>query len=164
MPASVLARALDSISANKRLKRVGARTQPCFTPFVTGKGSDTTPSWITLAIIESWNERTIPMKLGGQPSLAKMDHRPDRLTVSKALVRSMNSMYRSWCCSTHFSCSCLTAEIISMVPLFFLNPHWLSKTTLSTKCSIILFKRTPARILPARGGRYPCDYHRQSTT
>ena len=83
---------------------------------------------------------------------------------TKSRIRASRTFVLCWCCSTHFSCSCLTAKIILTVSLFFLNPHvhWLSETTLSTRCSIILFKRTRARILPAMLRReYHCDYHRQ---
>ena len=66
--ALVLASAADSISAKSRLKRAGARTQPCFTPLVTGNGSDTSPFSMTLAIMPSCRDRTMLMNLGGQPS------------------------------------------------------------------------------------------------
>ena len=42
------------MAADRTLKSDGARTQPCLTPFVTGKGSENAPFSITLAIIPSW--------------------------------------------------------------------------------------------------------------
>ena len=44
----------------------------------------------------------------------------DLLTRSNALVRSMK---RGFPCSLHFSCSCLSEKIMSMVALFALNLH-----------------------------------------
>ena len=41
IPASVLESAENSMVANIRLNRVGAKSHPCFTPLDTGKGSDT---------------------------------------------------------------------------------------------------------------------------
>lgn len=41
------------------LKSVGARTQPCFTPFITGKASEWSQSSGTLSIMQSLNCRTI---------------------------------------------------------------------------------------------------------
>ena len=149
MPALVLAGAADSISANSRLKRLGARTQPCFTPFATGNGSDTSLFSMTLAIIPSYRDCTMLMNLGGQPSFDGMDQRPGLRTVSKALLRSTNKRYRSWRCSRHFSCSWRATNIVSTVPLFCLNPHWLSETTLSRRYLMTLFRRTRARSLPA---------------
>ena len=97
----VLASAADNISLqlNSRLKRVGPKTQPCFMPFVTGKGSDFLPFSMTLAIMPSCRNRTMPENLGGQPSLDRADQKPGLLTVWNALVRSINRMYRSWCFS-----------------------------------------------------------------
>ena len=53
MPTLVLASAANSITANSRLKRIGARRQPCFTSFVIGNGSDTSPFSMTLAAMQS---------------------------------------------------------------------------------------------------------------
>ncbi|KAL8603564.1 hypothetical protein ACOMHN_022516 [Nucella lapillus] len=63
MPALVLSNAADSTPANSRLKRVEAKTQPCFTPFVTGKGSDTSPFSMTLS---TEKQNKMSMKKGGQ--------------------------------------------------------------------------------------------------
>ena len=53
--------------ANSRLKSVGARTHPCLTPFVTGKGSDTSPFSITPAIIPKRKDRTALTNFEGIP-------------------------------------------------------------------------------------------------
>ena len=51
---------------------------------------DTSLFSMTLAIMPSCRDRTMLINLGGQPSFDRMDQRPGLLTVSKALVRSMN--------------------------------------------------------------------------
>ena len=92
IPELVLERAANSMDANRRLNSVGAKTQPCFTPLKTGKGSEAAPCSITRAIIPSWKDLMMLTNLSGQPSLDRMAHRPPRLTVSKAFVRSTNNM------------------------------------------------------------------------
>ena len=47
------------------LNRVGARTQPCLTPLVTGNGWEHSPMSSTLTLMPSWNSWTIAMNLGG---------------------------------------------------------------------------------------------------
>ena len=71
MPGEVSLKASVSIAENIRLNSMGARTQPCFTPFVTGNGSEAFPSSSTRAIIPS-----------GQPNLDMTFHSPSLLTVS----------------------------------------------------------------------------------
>ena len=132
------------------LNSVEASRQPCLTPFVTGNGSENSPSFWTLASIPSWNCRTIAMNLAGQPNFAIIFQSPSRLTVSNALVRSTKVMYRSTFCSWHFSWSCRAVKIMSFVPLFFLNPHWLSgRRPDHSRCSFNRFSRTLARFFPA---------------
>ena len=108
------------------LNNAGAITQPCLTPLVTGNGSEYSPSFWTHVCMPSWNCRTIAIYLGGKPNFAIIFQSPSRPTVSNALVKSTKFMHRSTCCSWHFSCSCLAVKIMSIVPLSFLNPHWLS--------------------------------------
>ena len=132
------------------LNSVEAITQPCVTLIVTGNGSENSPSFWILASIPSWNCRTIAMNLAGQPNLAIIFQSPSRLTVSNALVRSTKVMWRSTFCSWHFSWSYRAVKIMSIVPLPFLNPHWLSGR--SPDCSMRSFNRfsrTLARIFPA---------------
>ena len=74
------------------LNSVEASTQPCLTPFVTGKGSENSPSFWTLASIPLWNCRTIAMNLAGQPNFAIIFQSPLRLAMSNALVRSTKVM------------------------------------------------------------------------
>ena len=125
-------------------------TQPCLTPFVTGNGSENSPSFWTLASIPLWNCCTIAMNLAGQPNFAIIFQSPSRLTVSNALVRSTKVMKRSTFCSWHFSWSCRAVKIMSIVPLSFLDPHWLSgRSPDCSRCSFNRFSRTLARIFPA---------------
>ena len=68
MPGSQSLKASVSIAENIMLNSVGARTQPCLTPLVTGKASEGSPSSRTRAIMPSWNWRTIAMNVLGQPN------------------------------------------------------------------------------------------------
>ena len=77
-----------SMAENMRLNRVGARTQPCFTPFETGNGSEVSPLSWTLASMPLCSCRTMAMNFLGHPYFAMIPQRPSLLTVSKALVRS----------------------------------------------------------------------------
>ena len=46
MPTTESLKASDSIAKNMSLKSIGARTHPCFTPFMTGNAADVSPlSW-----------------------------------------------------------------------------------------------------------------------
>ena len=134
MPSSLSCEALGSMAANTLLKRVWARTQLCFTPFVTGNESEESPLSMfyttvctllnklisyhmsrTVALIPSCNWRTSAVHFLGQPNLSIICHSPSLQTVSNALVNSMNVMKRSSYCSWHFSCSWRAAKIMSTV-------------------------------------------------
>ena len=55
-------------------------------------------------------------------------------------------MFYSW----HFSWSCLALKIMSIVPLSFQNPHWLScRSPDWSRCSFSRLSRTFARTFPA---------------
>ena len=139
-----------SMAENIMLNRVGACIQPCLTPFVTGNGSENSPSLWTRASIPSWNCLTIAMNLVEQPNFAIIFQRPSRLTVSNALVRSTKVIQRSMLCSWHFSWSCLAMKIMSVVPPSFLYPHWLSgRSPDCSRCSFSRLSRTLARTFPA---------------
>ena len=100
--------------------------------------------------IPSWNCRTIAMNLAGQPNFAINFQSPSRLTVSNDLVKSIKVMLMSIFCSWHFSWSCRAVKIISIGPLAFLNPYWLSgRSPDCSRCSFNRFSRTLARIFPA---------------
>ena len=92
IPLSPSWKASVSMAENIMLNSVEASTQPCLTPFVTGNGSDYSPSFWTLASIPSWNYRTIAMNLAGQPNFAIIFQSLSRLIVSNALVRSTKVM------------------------------------------------------------------------
>ena len=122
-PTSPSRKASVSMAENIMLKRVGAKTQPCFTPLVTGNASEYSPSSCTLAFMPSWNCWTIAMNFAGQPNLAMIFHSPSRQTVSNAFVRSTKVVYSPTFCSWHFSCSWRAATIMSAVPCPAQNPH-----------------------------------------
>ena len=54
-PGDVL-KAFSSMTAKYMLKRVGARTQPCFIPLLISKESQVDPSNCTVAFMLLWNE------------------------------------------------------------------------------------------------------------
>ena len=66
---------------NKMLKRVGARTHPCLTPFCSLNGDNDWPLSSTLACTPLWNWQTMVMKLRGYPYLALIFHNSCLLTV-----------------------------------------------------------------------------------
>ena len=132
----------------KMEKRVGARTQPCFTPLVIGNGSDTSLFSLIWPCWSSCSWMTMLRNFCGQPSRFMISHSPFLLTVSNALVRSTKVMYSPLFCSLHFSCSCLRLNTISVVLLFALKPHWLSGIWSAAMDETSLFSNTLARILP----------------
>ena len=82
------------------------------------------------------------MNLAGRPNFAIIFQSLSRLTVSNALVRSTKVMKRSTFCSWHFYWCCLAVKIMSIVPLSFLNPYWLSgRSPDYSRCSFNLFNR-----------------------
>ena len=111
MPPSLFCEASWSMAANTMQKRVGARTHPCFTPFVTGNESEVSPLSITVARMPSCNWRTIAVNFRGQPNFSVICHSPSLQTVWNALVKSMNVMKRWSYFSWHFSCSWRAAKI-----------------------------------------------------
>ena len=78
------------MAANTMLKRDGARTQPFFTPFVTGNESYVSPLSRTEALMPSCNWGTSAMNFLGQPNFSIICHSPFLQTVSNALVKSIN--------------------------------------------------------------------------
>ena len=71
------------------------RTQPCFTPFVTGNESEVSPLSRTESLMPSCNWRTSAVNVLGQPKFSIICHSPSIQTVSNALVKSINVMKRS---------------------------------------------------------------------
>ena len=127
---------------------VGARMQLCLTPLQIGKVLDMEPSNWTLAFVFSWNATGMESSISGQPSSLSMLYKPDLLTVSKALVRSMKTTCSGHDCSTLFSWSCLSENTMSDVLLEGRKPHWLSGRILSSIWRT-LGKRRRAKTFPA---------------
>ena len=86
-----------------RLKRVGAITQPCFTPIVTLKGAEISPHTRIFAVIPSWNCQIIARKFWGHPNFWRTFQSKSRLMVFNALRRSMNENDISFWCSFTFT-------------------------------------------------------------
>ena len=103
----------------------------------------------TWAHILVWNCCSMAIKVGGQPNLHRMFQRRFWLTVSKAFVRSMKVIHKSWCCSWHFFCSCRATNIISIVLRPCRNLHWDSGKTRSITCSSRQVSTILASTLPA---------------
>ena len=79
-----------SIQVKKTLKRTGAIMQPCFTPLLITKASITLPLEKTWPVMPSWKSLIINTNFGGHPMRSRTIQSASLLTVSKALVRSMN--------------------------------------------------------------------------
>ena len=116
---------------NKIPKRVGASTQPCFTPFVISNELETLPSHWIVVLVFMWKDYTMLKRLGGHPIFSNIANSPSLLTRSKALVRSIKPIYKGMFCSLHFTSSCRIEKIISVVERLALNPHWDSRYTVS---------------------------------
>ena len=70
--------------------------------------------------------------------------------ITTDCVKCFKVMYRSTFCFWHFSCSCLAVKIMSIVPLSFLNPHWLSGISPAwSRWAFRRFNRIFASIFPA---------------
>ena len=75
------------IAENIMLNRSGVSEQPCFTPFATGKESNSSASSNTFTITPSWNWRTSAKNSLGQPHFSMIFHKSSLLTVLKTFVR-----------------------------------------------------------------------------
>lgn len=89
-------------AARNRLKMTGASTQPCLTPTVTSKLSDSLPPEETLTDMPSSSALTRERKRWRQPNFLRTSHIRGLFPVSKAFVRSTKTANRFWCCSPAF--------------------------------------------------------------
>ena len=113
-----------SASQQRRFQtRWGARTQPCFFPLRMLKAADVESSKTTVPFMSSWEGLMMLRSLGGHPILGRILKRPSLLTRSKAFVKSMKAMKSGCLCSLHFSWSCLSEKIMSIVDLLARKPH-----------------------------------------
>ena len=133
-------KAYVSMVENTVLKSVGARTQPCFTPFITGKPCEWSQSSGTLTIMQSWNCRTIIVISLRQPNFSIIF--PSRLCAGQR--RSQRSGY--WL----FSWSWRAANIMSADPRSERKPHWLSGRRHWARCWMRGLSRMRVKILPAK--------------
>ena len=111
IPLSPSLKASVSMAENIMLNSVEASTQPCLSPFVTGNGSENSPSFWTLARISSWNWC---YEFGG---IAKLCHNfPKSLTTDcvKCSCRGPHSVpgifLKLSCCKDHVCCSSVFPE------------------------------------------------------
>ena len=114
MPSSRSSFASRSMMLKKMENNVGARMHPCLTPLEMGKLCDRDPLCFTWPHWPSWSSWRMMRNFGVQPRRASIFHSLTRLTVSKALVRSMKTAYRPMFCSLHFSCICLSTKTMSI--------------------------------------------------
>ena len=78
--------------AEKKIpNRVGASTHPCLTPQWVWNFSDLEPLNWTVACMSSWNPMRMDKSVSGHPRHFKMENRPERLTESKAFVKSIKT-------------------------------------------------------------------------
>ena len=100
-PLSQVASAQSRTLERKREKRVGARTQPCFTPFCTTKGLDSSPFRLTGAFMFLCREAMRSTSRSGQLIFCSIFQSISLCT--NAFVKSTSTMYRGLFCSMHFS-------------------------------------------------------------
>ena len=95
------------------LNSVEVSTQHYLTPFVTGNGSEKSPLFWTLAIIQSWNCCTIAINLAGQPNFAINFQSSSQVTVSNGRQRSFRGPH-----SVPYFTLEGVAKIVSFIPVF----------------------------------------------
>ena len=117
---------------------VCARTQPCLTSLHIGNVLDMEPSNWTLAFMFSWNAIWTESSVSGQPNSLSILYKPDRLTASKALVRSMKTTYSGRDCPTLSSWCCISENSVSDI---LRKAHWLSGRILSAIWRTLCKKR-----------------------
>ena len=122
-PSSNRLKAWKSSREKKIPKSIGECTHPFFTLLLIGNGSEEEPSYWMMLCISLWKAVIILRSLEGHPILWSRVDSPFLLTKSRALVRSIKAMYNGYLCSRHFSCSCPSEKIMSIVDLPALNPH-----------------------------------------
>ena len=103
IPSAAGPNACFSITAKKIPNKVGARTQPFFTPLRMLKAADAEPSKTTVPFMSLWKDLMMLRSLGGHPILGRILKRSSLLTRSKAFVRSMKATKSGYLCSLHFS-------------------------------------------------------------
>ena len=112
IPLSPSWKASVSMAENIMLKSVEASTQPCLTPFVTGNGSENSPSFWPLASISSWNCRTIAMNLAGQLNFAIIFQCFGKVDKGHVEVHILFLAFflKLSCCKDHVYCSSVFPE------------------------------------------------------
>ena len=127
----------------RSVKRVGARTQPCFTPLKIVKGSERSLIFLTWQNWSSCSCMTMLRIFGGQPRRS-MYLLTGHFCSQYRKPLSCLQRWRIDPCVIHRHCtwSCLTTKTMSVVPLFDLKPHWLSGRWSSATAGTSLLSRT----------------------
>ena len=102
------------MAANTMLKRVGARTRTCFTPFVTGNESEVSPLSITVALMLSCNRRTSAVNFLGQPNFSIICNSPSPVLQRPWPVTYITTDYSYFylqCCDPKRHKSCHTGRV-----------------------------------------------------
>ena len=113
-------------------KSVRASLQPCFTPRLYWNDWVSSPSIMSLALTSVYSFLMILINFGGHPSLPRIMRSRSRLTLSKALTKSTNAMYRFFLCSLDFCIKCRSVKIPSMVPYLYDN-----QTGIAGRCTLL---------------------------
>ena len=110
---------------------MGSAMHPCPTPHVTGKGIENSPPILTLPNTLSCSDFKIFVNFSVQPNFRKSSHRPDLLTMSKAFVRSIKTVYRFLCDFWFLCTSPAVASGKDHIVRSAINPHCASGMTSS---------------------------------
>ena len=106
---------------NKKVKRIGPRMSPCFTPLSDPIVPIT--SWTVNFTLKSCNALNGPTSFFGIPHLVSIIHDSSLGTRSKVLTRWGNNTHDSKPCSLRFLMAVFMVKIASMQPLPGRNPH-----------------------------------------
>lgn len=135
-------------TAKKMPKSIGARMQPCFTPLRMSKASEVDLLKTTVPFMFLWKDLMIWRSFGGHTLLGRILKRLSLLTRLNALVRSINAINNDCFCSLHFTCNCLSENMMSVVDLPAQKPHCDSERTCSAS-TWSCFSTTWANNFPA---------------
>ena len=135
------------------LNRVGARTQPCFTPLMMGKDPERSLFNLSWPCWSLWSWITMMRNFRENPRHSVIILGLFIFTESNALVRSTNAIYNPLFYSLNFSWRCLRTNSTSVVPLLALKPRWAFGTWSLAMVDTNIFRSTRAMIFPAMESR-----------
>src|SRR5664279_2422076 len=106
----------------------GLSTEPWCTPTLTTNALLTLPFTFTAVDASSYIDLITDTIHSSTPNFRKAHHTTSLGTLSKAFSKSTKAIHRSFFFAKYFSCSCLTTNIASVVPLPAINPNCMSST------------------------------------